>query len=45
MRDRKITITFDEVRSTWKALGDYDPWFDSATNIHTRDICEPHHNT
>ena len=44
MKDSKITITFEEADGTWKALGDYGPWFDSAIDIHTRDICEPFHN-
>ena len=44
MKDDNITVTFDEARGTWKALRDYDPWFDSAINIHTRDTCELFHN-
>ena len=44
-KDGKITITFDEARGTWKALRDYGPWFDSAIDIHTKDICEPYHNS
>ena len=40
-KDEKIALKFDEVWGTWKALEDYDPWFDSAIDIHTRDICEP----
>ena len=44
MRDGKIVLKFDEARGTWKMLKDYDPWFDSAIDIHTRDICESYHN-
>ena len=43
VRDRKITLKFDEARGTRKALGDYGPWFDSAIGIHTRDICKLYH--
>ena len=43
-RDRKITITFDEVGDTYKGPGDYGPWFESAIDIHTKDICDPFHN-
>ena len=43
-RDGKITITFDKFGGTWKALGEYGPWFDSAIDIYTRDICYPFHN-
>ena len=44
-KDGKIALKFDEAKDTWKALGEYGPWFDSAIDIHTRDICEPYHNT
>ena len=40
-KDGKIALKFDEVGGEWKALGEYNPWFDSAIDIHTRDICEP----
>ena len=43
-KDGKIALKFDEVGGTWKALREYSLWFDSAINIHTRDICEPYHN-
>ena len=43
-KDRKITLKFDEVGGTWKALREYDPWFDSTIDIHTKDICESYHN-
>ena len=44
-KDDKIALKFDYARGTWKALGDYGPWFDSAIDIHTRDICKSYHNT
>ena len=44
-KDGKITVTFDKAGGTWKALGDYGPWFGSAIDIHTNDIYEPFHNT
>ncbi|EXB97047.1 hypothetical protein L484_014658 [Morus notabilis] len=44
LQDRKITVEFDEAGGTWKALGKYGVWFDSAVGIHTRDICEPFHD-
>ena len=40
----KITVEFDEAGGTWKALGKYGAWFESAVGIHTRDICEPFHD-
>ena len=43
-KDRKITIKFDEAGGTWKVLGDYGPWFDSAIGIHTRDIGDLFYN-
>ena len=43
-KECKLTVTFDEAGGTWKALGVNGSWFDSAVNIHTRDICEPFHN-
>ena len=44
MKDGKIALKFDEARGTWKALGEYSPWFDNAIDIHTKDIFEPYHN-
>ncbi|EXB58275.1 hypothetical protein L484_015608 [Morus notabilis] len=44
LQDGKITVEFDEAGGTWKALGKYGAWFDSAVGIHTRDICEPFHD-
>ncbi|EXC15933.1 hypothetical protein L484_015734 [Morus notabilis] len=44
LQDGKITVDFDEAGGTWKALGKYGAWFDSAVGIHTRDICEPFHD-
>ena len=29
-KDGKIALKFDEARGTWKALGDYGPWFDKC---------------
>ena len=44
IQDGKITVEFDEAGGTWKALGKYGAWFESAVGIHTRDICEPFHD-
>ncbi|EXC17377.1 hypothetical protein L484_027569 [Morus notabilis] len=44
LQDGKITVEFDEAGGTWKALGKYGAWFDSAVGIHIKDICEPFHD-